>query len=166
MNRNKTKFETMLMPVYLFVELCLLVIIKMTERQGHEGVDIDNVFMFIVILCNTAVILYYYFRYGKNRKNRHENLLVNGAVINLFSDFFLSLIDTAPAAIPGVALFCILESLYALYLKSPASSDCQSDHFRCRFGSCADGRDVHRFQCPGCDQPGDRHPECFRCLAQ
>ncbi len=32
MNENKSKFESMLMRLYLFAELCLLIVIKMTEN--------------------------------------------------------------------------------------------------------------------------------------
>ena len=102
MTKNRIKIENRLMPAYLLIETCLLIIIKITERQGHEGIDIDNIFMFLTTLLGAAVALYYYFRYGKNREDRHENLLVIAAVITAFADLFLSLIDTYSASIPGL----------------------------------------------------------------
>lgn len=119
---KKNKFENFLIGVYVIVEAILLVIIKKTEQQGHIGIDIDNIFMFLAILVNTIVVLFYYFKYGIKRKEKHENLVILALVLNLFADLFLSLLDTDETMLPGFAFFCTLEAVYAWYLKSSRSS--------------------------------------------
>ncbi len=59
MMEKKTVFEKALLPVCLFLEACLLIAIRMTEWQGHEGIDPDNVFMFTAIALDAAVASYY-----------------------------------------------------------------------------------------------------------
>ncbi len=45
-----------------------------------------------------------------------------GIILTLFADLFLSFIDTVSVDIPGIAVFCVVEAVYAVYLKSPLSS--------------------------------------------
>ena len=115
---KKSKFENLLICLYIIVEAVLLIIIKKTEHQGHTGIDIDNVFMFLAIVVNTLVVLYYYLKYGIKREEPHENLIILALVLNLFADLFLSLLDTNETMLAGFILFCLVEVVYAVYLKS------------------------------------------------
>ena len=108
--------------LYVLIQAALLVVIKFTERQGQLGTDIDNVFMFIAIVINTIVALYFYFRYGTKREDKRENLVILALVLNLFADYFLSFLDTDEAMLAGICFFCALEIVYAIYLKSPKAS--------------------------------------------
>lgn len=119
---RKNKFDNFLIHLYIIVELVLLVIIKKTEHQGHTGIEIDNVCMFLAIVVNTLVVLYYYLKYGIKREEQHENLVVLALILNLFADFFLSLLNTNETMLAGFTLFCTVEAVYALYLRSPKSS--------------------------------------------
>ena len=55
-------------------------------------------------------------------RGRHENLVCLALVINLIADFFLTLLGGDFYGTIGVCFFCILESVYAVYLKSPVPS--------------------------------------------
>lgn len=119
---RKKKFDKLFICLYVIIEAIMLIIIKKTENQGHPGIDIDNIFMFLAIAVNTLVVLYYYLRFGAKRKDQHENLVILALILNLFADLFLSFLDTDAMMIVGFAFFCALEAVYTLYLRSPKSS--------------------------------------------
>ena len=120
---EKNRFDDLFVYFYIIVEIFLVIIIKKTEHTGHTGINIDNIFMFLSILVNTLVALYYYIKYSRQKiKDQHENLVILALILNLFADLFLSLLDTNETMPAGFALFCAVEAVYALYLRSPKNS--------------------------------------------
>ena len=153
---NNSKYEYYLIPIYIVIECCLFVAIKITELTAPMGVV--RIIRYSAIILNTIVTLYFFFAHGRkafadgkadgniagsvgsqatrresnarhessqdarhksNQDARHENLVCLALVITLFADFFLTLLGGDLYGTIGVAFFCILESVYAVYLKSP-----------------------------------------------
>lgn len=128
-----SKFERCLIPVYIVIEGCFLAAIKITEFTAPMSVV--RIIRYAAIIVNTIVALYFFFVHGRKafaggsadqnvgrEAARHENLVCLALVITLFADFFLTLLGGVLYGTIGVAIFCILESVYAVYLKSPLPS--------------------------------------------
>lgn len=120
------RFERYLLPIYIVIEGCILVAVKITEQTAQMSVV--RSIRYLAIIINTIVTLYFFFAHGRKafadgrNAERHENLVCLALVITLFADFFLTLLGGDFYGTIGVCIFCILESVYAVYLKSPVLS--------------------------------------------
>lgn len=118
-NLTLSPFERWLLSFYLFVELAILILIKL---PGHIiGGNMCTVLMYAAIVCNTAVMLYFWFSYRRKQPDMHVNLIALALFITTVADLFLTYLGMN-YAIPGVFCFCLVEIVYAFYLKSPVPS--------------------------------------------
>lgn len=111
-NRDKAKFD---LSLFLVVEAVLFVSIQLAQSklpQKHF-----KKIMFLAIFINTVHGLYIFFRYTKRKFDEWNNMLVLGLTANLLADVFLTLIAGPAMQIPGYAAFCVVESIYAIYLR-------------------------------------------------
>ena len=69
--------------------------------------------MYLAVCVNTLVMLHFYYHYGRKQRKSRNNLLALGLAVTWAADFFLTLHNRI---LPGFFLFCLVESIYALYL--------------------------------------------------
>ncbi len=111
--------EKAAIPVYILIEICLLIAIKLPERIISGSVQ--TVLSYLAIVCNSAVMLYFCHTYGRGRFDRHENLVALALYITTVADLLLTYLGM-DFAIPGVLCFCVVETVYMFYLNSPPAS--------------------------------------------
>ena len=114
-NNNR---EKLLIRAYIIIGIAFLILIK-TVQIMHAGRTI-NWCMYAAIAVNTAMALYYYLRFGRNLRDRHVNLIAFGLFATFVADFFATLIGrrmSMTAYLCGAACFCIVELIYAAYLR-------------------------------------------------
>lgn len=107
--------------LYLIAELLLLIAVKAADLTAAPAWTVGAA-GFAAILLNAAAAFFYYRRYGRERRAwrapaaERENLVAYALFVTLAGDFFLTLIGTEAVFVPGIALFCLAEILYAAYL--------------------------------------------------
>lgn len=114
-----SKAEENWIKVYIVIEAVLLIAIK-SLQSVHAGRTINYV-MYAAIVMNSVVAAYYYFRYGRSLKDKHPNLIALALLMTLAADFFATLIGrwaSYTAYTFGIALFCVTEIIYAVYLRA------------------------------------------------
>ncbi len=115
----ENRITRIIVPIYIVIEIGLLIAIKLPERMVSSRAA--NALMYLSIVCNTLFMLYFCLTYGRENANRHENLIALALYITLVADLFLTYLGR-DYAIPGVLCFCLVETVYAFYLKSPLRS--------------------------------------------
>ncbi|MBQ6076139.1 MAG: hypothetical protein IJK86_08345 [Lachnospiraceae bacterium] len=101
--------------LYLTAELLLLITVKAADLTAAPAWTVGAA-GFAAILLNAAAAFFYYRKYGRERRAGRENLAAYALFVTLAGDFFLTLIGTEAVYVPGIALFCLAEMLYAAYL--------------------------------------------------
>ena len=105
--------------IYLAAELILLIAIEAiiaarpTETYLTGPFQPLNILMYLAIILNTIMALWYF---THDRKKEHD-MLAYGLFATCAADFFMTLLDTDAGYIIGVILFCIVETIYLVYLK-------------------------------------------------
>ena len=120
---DNTQRENNLLRWYMIIEAALLVLIK-TVQSMHAG-RVINVCMFAAIAVNTAVTAYYYLRCSRKLEDRRANLIAYGLFATFFADLFATLLASgfnSVSYIFGVACFCVVEIIYAVYLRAGRGS--------------------------------------------
>ena len=107
--------ETALLNTYLGVEAALFVLIKAAELTLPAA--LGRAVKYAAIVVNTLMALWIYRTYGRANPKNWENLLALGLVTTCAADLFLTFISGLAMFVPGVALFCAMETVYAVYLK-------------------------------------------------
>lgn len=116
---TENRITRIIVPIYIAIEIGLLIAIKLPERMVNSRAA--NALMYLSIVCNALFMLYFFLMYGKKNDTRHENLIALALYITLVADLFLTYLGR-DYAIPGVLCFCLVETVYAFYLKSPLGS--------------------------------------------
>ncbi len=109
----KDKKLSLLLKVYVIVELILLFIIRLTEYRTDKLVY--DSFMYTAIVIDFLMIMFLYLK-AKNHVHVRKYIPV-GFFFMLLADTFLCLIDQPQYNIYGYIFFCLVEITYALYLK-------------------------------------------------
>ena len=108
--------ESILLKCYLAVELILLIIGVATYET--EGFDICTIARYGAIALNAVIALIWYIRYGRQDRKDRSNLLAYGLFVTLIADYFLTWLGTEEYYIPGFILFCIVQLIYVVYLRT------------------------------------------------
>lgn len=116
--RTQRVFERCLIPIYIVIELCILVAIKLPVRYSCAGTD--SLLMLLSIAFNALVALYFLLAYGRHTPYSAD-LIALALYITVIGDLFLTYLGE-PFFIPGVFSFCIVETLYAIFLKPKTTS--------------------------------------------
>ena len=103
------------MKIYLILEAIMFVAIKIAELTLPTRPM--KIVMYTAIVINTVAALWLYRRYGKISRRQWDNLIALALMVNCAADIFLTLIGGERMFIPGFALFCTVEAIYAVYLK-------------------------------------------------
>ena len=103
------------MKIYLILEAIMFVAIKIAELTLPTRPM--KIVMYAAIVINTIAALWLYRRYGKTARRQWDNLIALALMVNCVADIFLTLIGGEGMFIPGFALFCTVEAIYAVYLK-------------------------------------------------
>ena len=103
------------MRLYVILEAILFVAIKIAELA--LPVRPMKIVMYTAIVVNTAAAIWLYRKYGRTARRQWDNLIALALMVNCLADVFLTLIGGEQMFVPGFALFCTLEAIYAIYLK-------------------------------------------------
>ena len=95
------------------IELVILIAIKICDAT--QPYTVRGIVMYAAIAVNTVVAIYYYCRHGRRQR---ADLIAYALFVTAAADVFLTLIGTDALLLPGFALFCVVEIIYAVYLKS------------------------------------------------
>ena len=129
--------------IYLVISAILFVAIKIIEFATQDEppmigpLYIEAIVKYLTIVCNTIMTAYFYFKYGRNDAGQNAatkldtgacsvggtasspaNLIAYGLFATCAADFFLTLISSSASYLPGLVLFCVVESIYMIYLRS------------------------------------------------
>ena len=113
---NGTKTENTILMVYLAIEFILLIIGVATYEM--EGFDVCTTARYGAIALNAVIALVWYIRYGRPDRKDRSNLLAYGLFTTLIADYFLTWLGTEEYFILGFTLFCIVQLIYAVYLRT------------------------------------------------
>lgn len=117
---DNTQRDRKLIKAYIIITVALLVLIK-TVQIMNAGTVSRHVCMFTTIAVNTAVTAYFYLLYGRKIEDRHSNLIAYGLFATFIADLFATLLATGTKSasyICGIACFCLVEIIYAVYLRA------------------------------------------------
>ena len=104
--------------LYLGIEAALFIASEIALRI--MGSDLIGEVRYAAVLLNLIIAVFWFLRYGiKDIKNR-SNLLVCGLLVTAIADIFLTFIGTENFYLHGFICFCIVELIYAFYLKTSA----------------------------------------------
>jgi hypothetical protein len=117
-NTGYTDAEKKLIKAYIAIEAVILIMIQAAKlmQAEHRGW-----IMYPAIVINTAVAAYFYVRYGRSLKDRHDNLIAYALFMTLVADWFLTFTRAKYGGmeyIYGLIAFCTVEILYAAYLRA------------------------------------------------
>ena len=101
---------------YLVSEAFLLCLIQAGKCLGWN-VLVVQVLMYAAILINTILAAHRFFRPGTDRKGAPDVYVAYALCMTAAADFFLTLIGTDGSYLPGIILFCVVQMIYALYLR-------------------------------------------------
>ena len=107
-----TKTENMILLGYLAIELVLLIVGEVTYGAPC------SIARYSGIILNAVIAGAWFVRYGRNDLKEHSNLLACGLIVTVIADFFLTWLGTEEYYIPGFTFFCLVELIYAVYLKT------------------------------------------------
>ena len=111
-----TRNENTLLLAYLAVELLLLIVGEATYEMSN-GMPC-TIARYGAIFLNAVIAGIWFIRYGRSDRKDHSNLLAYGLFVTVIADFFLTWLGTEAYYIPGFIFFCIVEIIYAMYLKT------------------------------------------------
>ena len=101
---------------YLIIEILLLCLIQAGKCIGWSGLEL-RIPMYAAILANTVIAARHFDRSGADRFRSPERYLAFALFATAGADFFMTLIGKDTAFLPGVILFCLVQMIYALYLR-------------------------------------------------
>ena len=119
---GNTDAEKMLIKAYIAVEAVLLIAIQANRIMHFTRLGVIG---YPAIVINTAVAAYFFAKYGRTLRDRSANLIACALFVTLIADWFLTFRGArhgTPAYIYGAAAFCLVEILYAAYLKAGTGS--------------------------------------------
>ena len=102
---------------YLVPEMLLLCLIEIGKCLGWSVMAVQ-ILMYTAILINTIIVASRYVRLGPDRTKKPDQYLAFALLATAAADIFLTLIGTDAVYLPGVILFCLVQVIYALYLRS------------------------------------------------
>ena len=102
--------------IYIIWEMCNLIAIQTSYRIFPYVVQCR--IMYMAVLVNTAVTLYFFLKYGAKSRSLH-NMLALGLTFTAAADYYLTF---RSVVLPGYFLFCLVEAIYALYFKPDAGN--------------------------------------------
>ena len=102
--------------LYIIWEMCNLIAIEYS--YGAFPYEDQCRIMYLSIMVNTVVTLYFFVRYGFHHHGRH-NLLALALAVTAAADYYLTL---KSLVLPGYSLFCLVQCIYALYFKPSAKN--------------------------------------------
>lgn len=100
---------------YLALEAGILLAVQLCKVRGVSGWPL-NLLMYGNILINTAVVLHWARRYREGLAYCHARFIAYGLLVTTIADALLTLLSAEWVQLPGVALFCVVQGLYAAYL--------------------------------------------------
>lgn len=119
---GNTDAEKTLIKAYIVVEAVILIVIQAAVLMRSEH---QPLYMYSAIVVNTAMTAYFYARYGRSLRDRHDNLIAYALFMTLVADWFLTFADAEYEGMTytyGLIAFCTVEIIYAVYLRiGPAS---------------------------------------------
>ncbi len=104
--------------LYLGIEAALFIISEIVLRL--MGSELIGEVRYAAIVLNLLIAGIWFFRYGLKDVKDHSNTLIGGLLMTAVADIFLTLIGTENFYLHGFICFCIVELIYALYLKTSA----------------------------------------------
>ena len=107
--------------LYLLTELILLCLVQAGQLDGWSN-SVVQIFMYTAILINTVLTIYWFRKHGTDQNDSGDNFVAYALFVTAAADFFMTLIGTDAVFLPGVILFCLVQIIYALYLKSGVKS--------------------------------------------
>ena len=119
---GNTDAEKNLIKAYIAVEAVLLIAIQMNRIMLFTRLGVLG---YPVIAINTAVTAYFFAKYGRTLRDRSANLIACALFVTLIADWFLTFRGARHGEIIymyGVTAFCLVEILYAAYLKAGPGS--------------------------------------------
>lgn len=110
----KNRTDTIVVIAYIIWEFINLIIIKVLgSRLGPTNLEPQLKVMYLAIIVNTVVTAYFFVRYGVKIRS-WDNFIALGLFMTCMADYFVTLILVKT---PGFVLFCVVELIYAIYLK-------------------------------------------------
>ncbi|MEE1209373.1 MAG: hypothetical protein U0K60_04975 [Parafannyhessea umbonata] len=100
--------------MYLALEALLLCLVEIGEYADWDQ-QVVQITMYTAILINAAVVARRFFKTGASGKAVSNDLVAYALFATAAADFFMTLIGAAAAFLPGVILFCVVQTIYALY---------------------------------------------------
>lgn len=101
---------------YLVVEAILLCLIQIGKCMSWSVLAV-RILMYAAILINTILVVYRFIRLGTDRTKSSEKYIAYALFATAAADFFMTLLGNNVAFLPGVILFCVVQIIYALYLR-------------------------------------------------
>ena len=120
---SKRKERTIIC-IYLLTELALFTAAKFSEQTCLS--PSEGCFKYAAVVVNAAVAFCFYLKYGcegtesdaeASRVGTRANLVAFALFATVVADFFLTFISTEEFYLPGIAVFCVVQLIYAAYLK-------------------------------------------------
>ena len=103
---------------YIVIEALLLCLIEICKIAGWDYTA-ELIIMYAAILLCTILAAYHFYRLGPERKSDGKKLIGYALFTTCAADLFMSLLEIF---IPGVIFFCLVQIIYALYLRPTAKS--------------------------------------------
>lgn len=117
--KSKRVLARCLIAFYLLIELAILIVSKLPVLCPYENFVGDLLFLSIVV--NLTAALLFRFLYGRGQAAGKDHLILLALLLTTVGDLFLTCIGE-PFLTYGVFVFCIVETVYAIWLKSPRFS--------------------------------------------
>lgn len=111
-----SKSGSMILKCYLIIEIALFIVSEIILRI--MGSELIGAVRYCAVVLNMIVAIIWFIRYGSKNIRNHSNLIACGLLLTLVADLFLTLLGTENFYIHGFICFCIVELIYAIYLKT------------------------------------------------
>lgn len=110
---EKRQHKTMI-ATYLAVEVVLFLVVLLCEACSLGLAT--SVSKYLSVLAAALLAACVYVRRRSTVAHRRSDLVALGLCVTAVADWFLTLIGSEPFYIPGIALFCVVQTIYFLYL--------------------------------------------------
>ena len=111
---NKTRDGDIIYKIYFTAAIIIFIAVKIAEFTLR--IQTVRVIRYSEIVLNTLMAAWIYFSYGRIKSQSRENFIALALLITCAADFFLTLNGGGTMFTPGVTLFCIVETVYMIYL--------------------------------------------------
>ena len=112
--KNKIQDGGIIYKIYLTAAIIIFIAVKITEFTLQ--IQTVRIIRYSEIVLNTVMAIWIYISYGRFKSQSRENLIALALLITCGADFFLTLNGGGTMFTPGVTLFCIVETVYMIYL--------------------------------------------------